>query len=328
MQGPKYTRLIESIDQKYYADSYFLGCFKDRIDMCSKNHLKGIEIPLSGSFLDNINTLKQHAGSENFDNCVADGLAACYDLSIKNTMTKTPDAGICGSYEDGALRQNCFNESYPKMAISQDDIGVCNNNKEPYWLKYCQDAFNQDKAIKNKEITYCDKMSDESTGKICRDNYYFSVALATKDITFCKTAGSTISISNCASNFVNQSIFNSETRDCEVLKTYSEYLGKKETSNMYNRCITEDINRQLSKLDPQKDGAAYRALCAKLSDDIVKKDCVKRTEVIDKTTPVPVPPVSSDIKALELPRVLSGSELSGSGELSPEEILKNLQEKK
>lgn len=322
VQWPRYTSLIESIDSKYYNDAYFLGCFKERINVCTKDHLKK-EISLSGNFLDNINTLTKNAGDENFDNCVWDGVNSCYDLAIKNTITKVPDANNCGSYEDMALRKNCLNESYPKMAISKDDIGICNNNKEPYWLKYCQDSFNQNKSIKNKDISFCDKLSDDSTKKLCRDNYYFSVALATKDISLCNSAGDKTAVSNCVGNFINQSVFSNEKRDCEAIKTYWDYLAKQEFLNMYNRCVMEDVNMQLSKLDPKKDSKQYRELCNKIADELPKKDCIKRTEDTQTLEPKALMPmdVAVDVQ-------WTGSFLSDSGVLSPKEILKKLKEKK
>lgn len=272
---PKYVKIVESIDPKYYTNTSFLSCFNEKVASCVKNNLKQT-LALSGSFLENINSLSKISWNEPLDNCVGDILTSCYDGAIHENISKEWNINECNWYNDEVLKKNCFNEMYPKIAISKDDISICNGNTEVYWLKYCQDSFNQNKAVKSKDINYCDKLSEDFNKKLCRDNYYFSVALDINDISFCKTAGDKTAISNCALNYATQSMMNWKIEDCEKIKNYWEYLWEQELKSLYERCIIEKVNTAMQQGDIKNNQWKYFQWCTQLQDNIMKQDCLMK----------------------------------------------------
>lgn len=275
---PLYISRVEKIDSKFYDNKDFISCFRESITDCWKDHLKK-EISYTWSILDTLNYLSKFEWSITFDNCIWDKIDFCYNKTISESIDKTPDVSICDAYTDIVLKQNCLKDMYVKLAIFKDDISECSANTDPLQLQYCQDEYNTEKWIKSQDITYCDKLSQDFSKKICKDNFYFSVAVNLKDVNYCKNAWWKEDISNCAQNYINQTIFRSEIKNCEKIKTYWVFLKQEELNNMYNRCVLEDINNKLSQLDPKKDREKYMELCQKLPDENIKKDCLVR--VID-----------------------------------------------
>lgn len=296
---------------------YFNGCVSPRIQSCVTAYLKD-KPTLAIAFVDMMQTLSDLPENENFDNCLADTLRICNDLAIKNRVEKSSDASACDVYVDPAIKQSCYNEAYPKIAIEKDNPGVCNSLTDPMVAKSCLDSYNSAKSITMRDISWCDRMSVDYMQTNCKNIFYSAVARATKDISFCLKAPTKDVSANCVGEYSRNAGF-TQISQCKIIDEYANlFVSPLAKDAVHDQCVEFILNKMIMEL-PQQDIpfdkiTAYKTACTGYTAADRKKICLDLIDIRLKSQTMMAEAAKAAAKAAEptsAPTPVTGTGASG-----------------
>jgi hypothetical protein len=263
----RFIPVFNAIDPEYHQDSYMQSCFQEKLQVCIDTHLKDSKDKFStgASFLETIQSLAELPDNELFDNCLADDLRTCSDLAIKHKVESSSDVSSCDSYADPVLKQSCYNDAYPRLAVEKDNPMLCNQLADPYYSKYCMDTYNTKKSVKTKDISWCGRMSEDYMKENCKNAFYASVAIDSKDPEFCKSAGDKDQVASCVSQFA-RGVGYTDPAQCKIVSSYATYFANEKAVGMaHDECVSFVAVKLQEKITPEtKDAeliASAKALC-------------------------------------------------------------------
>ncbi len=296
-----YPTIMTLVSNEYRNDEFFVSCETERVNACIKAHVTETFV-VTGPFVDQMNLLLQkNLQNEQLDNCVSDSVSACSDMAIKNKMQKTPSEDGCRSYIDPAIRKNCYDDLYPKLALQNDDIRLCDKLTDIFHVNGCQDAYNTHKAVKTKDISWCMRLSVDYAQENCKRSFALGVALDSGDVTSCTKYSDPPVVPECVKNFITQKVFTLDASNCKKIDDYASYFANKtDLESLYIDCAAQATSTRLMELvrDGMKNTAKideFRAICNDLTNTKAKTICLRSLDdaiaVAQKNTnPAPATP--------------------------------------